>query len=91
MQQRQINIFKNIRDYFPNSEKEMCIQVQEVYRTPSQGQKRNSPQYMQVRRLKIQNKERAINNERKKIKSFVNEEQSHSYTKTNTFALKFCD
>lgn len=39
MQQRQINIFKKIRDYFPNSEKEMCIQVQEVYRTQVRARK----------------------------------------------------
>ena len=45
-----VNIFKIIKENFPNLKKEMPMNIQEAYRTPNRlDQKRNSSQHIIIR------------------------------------------
>jgi hypothetical protein len=58
---------KIIAENFPNLEKEMVIQVQEGFRTPSrQDHKQASPWQIIVKTLSIQNEERVLKTAREK-------------------------
>jgi hypothetical protein len=56
---RPVNIFnKIIKEKFPNLKKEMPMNIQESYRTPSRlDQKRNFPQHIIIKTANTQNKE----------------------------------
>lgn len=68
---RTANIFnKIIEKNFLNLKKEMHIKVQEAYRSPNKWvQKRDYPQHIIIKKLKVQNKERVLKAERKKKKT----------------------
>jgi len=63
-----VNIFnKIIEENFPNLKKEMPINIQETYRTPSRlDQKRNSSRQIIVKTANAQNKERLLKAVREK-------------------------